>query len=102
MSTGVTSACMLPHVMAFNADVTRPALARIAEAFEAADAVAAVRDFVAALEPLGVPHTLEQAGGRREEFAAIADDALTDPAVAVNPKPVTHEDLVGLLEAAWS
>jgi alcohol dehydrogenase len=99
---GVTSACMLPHVMAFNADYVGPGLARIAEAFEAANALAAVREFVAELEPLGVPHTLQQAGGRWEELAAIATDALTDPAVAVNPRPVTHNDLVGLLEAAWN
>jgi alcohol dehydrogenase class IV len=99
---GVTSACMLPHVMAFNADVTGPALARVAEAFAAADAIEGVHDFIASLEPLGVPHTLQQAGGRWEELAAIAQDSLTDPAVAVNPKPVTHGDLIGLLEAAWS
>ncbi|WP_354701592.1 NAD-dependent methanol dehydrogenase [Paraconexibacter sp. AEG42_29] len=113
MIHGVTSACMLPHVMAFNADVTAPRLARIAEALgaatqatpeaeSAAAGVAAVREFVDRLEPLGVPHTLQAAGARYDELPDVADHALTDLSVAVNPKPVTRDDLIGLLQAAWS
>lgn len=105
MLHGVTSACMLPHVVAFNADVTGRQLERVGAAFGTAGgaaAVAALRGFVASLAPLGVPSTLQKAGARRDELADVAEHTLGDLSVAVNPKPVTHDDLVGLLEAAWS
>jgi alcohol dehydrogenase len=98
---GVTSACMLPHVVELNSDVTGPQLARLDEIFGGA-AIDGLRDFIRRLEPFGVPHTLKEAGARQEELEAVADHTLTDLSVAVNPKPLTRDDLLGLLQAAWS
>jgi alcohol dehydrogenase len=68
----------------------------------AAAAVEWMKAFARSLEPLGVPHTLQAAGGRRGELADVADHALHDVSSAVNPRPVSREDLLGLLDAAWS
>jgi alcohol dehydrogenase len=112
MIHGVTSACMLPHVMELNAAATGPQLRRIGEVFGAAStdtdaaagalAVSGMHEFVAALEPLGVPHTLAAAGARREELSAVASEALRDMAVAANPRPLEHEDILRLLDSAWN
>jgi alcohol dehydrogenase len=110
MAHGVTSAVMLPHVMEFNRDVTVDRLARIAEPLgchtghpeaDAVAAIAAIREFVATLEPLGVPRTLQAAGADRAGLALVADHVMADHAVATNPKPVTREAILALLHAAW-
>ena len=45
---------------------------------------------------------LRDVGVSREDFAAIAHDALEDLVVATNPRPVTSvEDVIEVLEAAW-
>lgn len=109
---GVTSACMLPHVMAFNAEHTAPRLRRVAQAMgvdvramddaqAAVAAVAAVRAFVRSLEPLGVPHSIEAAGGTRSALAHVAERTLEDASVAANPRAVSRTDLLALLDAAW-
>ncbi|MFA4927775.1 MAG: iron-containing alcohol dehydrogenase [Patulibacter sp.] len=113
MLHGVTSACMLPRVVEFNGDVTGAQLRRVGEAFDVADSrtpdedvpavtVAALDAFIRSFERFGVATTLEDAGARREELADVADHALTDLAVAANPKPVTREALTALLESAWT
>ncbi|AQT82358.1 maleylacetate reductase [Mycolicibacterium litorale] len=109
MTHGVTSAIMLPHVMAFSEALTRPQLRRIAEAMgrdtrdlddaEAArQAIAAVRDLVARL---GVTDTISAAGGHREALPALAERIMGDSAVAASRRPVTRDDVQRLLEAAW-
>ncbi|MDT7681753.1 MAG: alcohol dehydrogenase [Pseudonocardiales bacterium] len=106
---GLTSAIMLPLVMEFNAAHTAPGLRRIAEAMgtdttglddcQVADAaVRTMREFIASL---GVPHTLRAVGANRDALPAVAQRALGDPAVAASPRPVSTQDLLELLEAAW-
>lgn len=106
---GITSCITLPRVMAFNAFATLPRQRRIAEAMgsdvdhlsdeaAAAEAVDAVRRFVRLLD---LPHTLRQAGARREELPLVADKAMGDVAVAANPVPVSRDDILTILESAW-
>ena len=106
---GLTSAIMLPLVMGFTQDQTGPRLRLIAEAFgtdtrgmderAAGDAaIAAVRGLI---DSLGLTHTISTAGGRREALPAIAEHVMGDPAVAACPRPVTGQDVLTLLEAAW-
>jgi len=106
---GLTSAIMLPEVMAFNAEQTRPQLRRIAAAMgadvglcddaeAAVQAVATMRRFI---ESLGVPHTLSAVGARREELDLVVEHAMSDPAVADNPRQVTRDQLLRMLQAAW-
>jgi len=101
MSHGYTSCVMLPHVMRWNAEITRERQARIAAALgrpgvEAADAVAEL------IAGLGMPTRLRDAGVAREQFEAIAAGALDNMWVRSNPRRIRGvEDIVALLEAAW-
>ncbi|MBT2269513.1 iron-containing alcohol dehydrogenase [Rhodococcus erythropolis] len=104
---GVTSAIMLPHVIAFNARSIQEKAQRIASAFgrtihpgtTAADAARdAVRELVA---NVGVPATISGAGGRRDALPAIAAHVMLDHTISANPRPITESDILRLLEAAW-
>lgn len=109
MTHGVTSAVVLPHVMAFTEELTRPQLRRIAEAMgcdtrdqgdadAARRAIAAVRSLVTRL---GVTDTISAAGGRRDALPTVAERIMGDPAVAVSRRPVSRDDILSILEAAW-
>ena len=106
---GVTSCVMLPHVMDFNYDVSKPRQASLADAFHidrrdlsdedaAKEFIAELRGFI---KGLGVPTTLSEVGVTKEDFPAIVADAKVDFVVATNPRPVTDADIAGLLEAAY-
>jgi alcohol dehydrogenase class IV len=109
MTHGVTSAIMLPHVMEFNAALTQPQLRRIAEAMghdtrglddatAAGQAIAAVRNLITRL---GVTDTISAAGGHRDALPDLAERIMGDSAVAASRRPVTREDILTLLKAAW-
>ncbi len=49
----------------------------------------------------GLPITLSEADVKKEDFESIAKKALNDGAMIVNPKHVSYEDVIGILEAAW-
>jgi alcohol dehydrogenase class IV len=109
MVHGVTSAIMLPLVMEFTREQTLPRLRAIAEAMgedtrglddnAAADrAIAAVRELIRSLE---VPNTISSAGGSLDVLPKIADHVMGDHTVATCPRPVTKEDVLELLHAAW-
>lgn len=106
---GLTSAIMLPRVMEFTAAHIGPRLRRVAEAMgedtrglddtEAGDrAIAAVRGLISSL---GLTDTISAAGGAHEALPGIADRVMRDPAVAACPRPVSRDDVLRLLEAAW-
>jgi alcohol dehydrogenase class IV len=110
MLHGVTSAVMLPEVLRFNAPVVGPRLERLGEVLGASPGVGAdggngmidaLGDFIAELEPFGVPHTLSAAGATRDQLPAVAGRVLGDMGAAVNPRPVSHADLMALFDAAW-
>ncbi len=107
---GHTSCVMMPAVMAYNQDHVGDRQAWIAELMDrdvhgadGKEAAAAGRDAVAQLvRDLGLPSRLREVGVGREDFAAIAHDAMQDLVVATNPRPVTSvEDVIELLEAAY-
>ncbi len=98
---GHTSCVMLPHVLRFNAEVTREPQARIAEALgrpgmAAGDAVAEL------IAELGQPATLREAGVTRDQLPAVAAAAARIFWVRANPRPIrSAEEVLPLLEAAW-
>jgi maleylacetate reductase len=107
---GHTSCVMMPTVMAYNKDHVGDRQAWIADIMDKdvrnaspLQAAAAGRDAVAQLvHDLGLPSRLRDVGVGREDFAAIAHDAMQDLVVATNPRPVTSvEDVIELLEAAY-
>lgn len=106
---GVTSCILLPPVMAFNRPVTADRQARLAEAMgvsmsgltEDEAAEAAELQLRSMLADMGVPTRLRDVGVGHEHFSELADEALQDMIVAGNPRPVTLEDAVAVLEAAY-
>lgn len=49
----------------------------------------------------GLPTTLSEANVKKEDFEAIAEKALNDGAMIVNPKQVSHDDVLKILEEAF-
>jgi alcohol dehydrogenase len=107
---GVTSCITLPHVMRFMADVAPERFGPIAEGlgvrFDERNARAAAMEcaermakFVAEFE---VPHRLRDAGVPRAEIGTIAGTVLEEVERASTVgRPITREELVQLLEAAY-
>ncbi|MGC8228113.1 iron-containing alcohol dehydrogenase [Pseudobacillus badius] len=109
---GVANACMLPDVMEYNAQdgKVQKRFRDIAQAMgisveglsdkEAADqAVAAVRELS---QSINIP-SLEEAGVKREQFEQLAEATLNEEiSIMVNPRDVTEQEVVKLLELAYS
>jgi maleylacetate reductase len=108
---GVTSCITMPHAMRFMASIAPERFGPIAEglgvrfdlnnpspgALECADRVA---QFIAQFD---VPHTLKDAGVPHNEIHQIAATVLDEVERSkVVDRPVTREEIVGLLEAAYS
>ena len=107
---GVTSCVMMKAVMDYNREhvgarqsVIAECLGRDVRGMSAADAASAGREAVLQLvQDLELPRRLRDVGVTREDFPALAHDALEDLVVATNPRPVRSvADVVGVLEAAW-
>src|SRR6516164_6533367 len=93
-----THAVVLPYVLAFNAPAAPEAEHRIAAGFGANRAIDGLQDL---RRELDAPRALRDLGFTEDAIPEAADAIL--PAVLPgNPRPVTAEDLRGLLRAAWS
>lgn len=101
MSHGYTSCIMLPHVMRWNAAITKPQQNQIALAMGRGntDAPTAVAELVASL---GLPTRLRDLKVQKEQFEQIAAGALENLWVRTNPRPIkSKDDLIQLLNDAW-
>jgi alcohol dehydrogenase class IV len=106
---GVTSCILLPPVMAFNRPVTAERQATLAEAMgvrtsgmdEVEAAEAAERELRSMLSRMGVPTRLRDVGVGPEHFHELATEALQDMIVAGNPRAVTAEDALEVLQVAY-
>ena len=106
---------LLPHCMEFNMDTIGHLYGRLYlhlggyENFVKAKvedygrlSVQTVRDMTARYhEFCNLPITLSQAGVKKEDFEAVARTALNDGAMIVNPKQVTFDDVIAILNAAY-
>jgi alcohol dehydrogenase class IV len=109
-SHGRGNGLLLPYVMRFNLPVRRREFARIAALLgedtaglgeqEAAErAVAAVERLRA---DVGIPGRLRELGVREEQLRPFAEKAFGIRRILrVNPRPVTVEDLEGILRSAY-
>ena len=97
---GHTSCLMLPAVMEWNAPVnsSRQALVSSALGCESASAAHLLDQLISNLD---LPRGLISAGISRDEFATIADGALSTPWVPKNPRPIGGaEDVLQILDLA--
>jgi maleylacetate reductase len=82
---GVANSIMLAHVVRYNAEAVPDEVARIAEAFGADDAAAAIDAFRARL---GLPGRLSEVGVTEDDLEALAEQASKSVPVRNNPRPV--------------
>ncbi|WP_414636044.1 maleylacetate reductase [Amycolatopsis sp.] len=93
-----THTVVLPHVLAYNQDHAPAARAAMSRALgTSGDPAIRLWDL---LHDWGAPTSLRELGMRREDIATIVCRTLANP--YANPRPVTAEDLTGLLTRAWS
>jgi maleylacetate reductase len=98
---GITSCVMLPAVLRWNAAANAERQKRIGELMGAPGRPASdlVRELVAGL---GLPTRLRDIGIRREDFPAIAEHSMHDPAIPANPREIAWpQDIVEILDIAW-
>jgi maleylacetate reductase len=95
---GLANAVILPHAIRYNVDAVPDAVGRLAEAVGVDDLAAAVADLV---RRVGLPTQLADCGVTLEDIEAVAKAAPGNHNVANNPRPVTAEDALGILTAAY-
>lgn len=107
---GIANAVLLPHVMRFNLVAATQRFADIAQALgepiEGLSARVAADRAIAAVESLsqdiGIPRYLEDLDVPRSGMDDIARDGMTNSRqVLPNPRHVTYEGLIGILEHAF-
>ncbi len=107
---GVTSCITLPHAMRFVASISPERFEGIADglgiAFDArnpsAGALACADRVAAFIAGFDVPHTLKAAGVGHNELRAVAEAVQHEmERFAVVDRPVTLDDVIALLEAAY-
>jgi alcohol dehydrogenase class IV len=107
VSNGVVEAMLLPHTMRFNAPVTGARLSRVADALDAkpqangSPAERAIAAVERVLAEVGLPARLRDAGVVDTVLPQVADHAMDDWSLTQVPRRAGHDDLMGLLQAAW-
>jgi maleylacetate reductase len=91
-----THTIVLPHAIAYNRAAVPQAMARLAAALSAKDAVEGLYDLAARL---GAPLALQQIGLQERDLDIAAEIATRDP--YYNPRPVTREGIRRLLDDAF-
>ncbi len=107
---GAGNGLLLPFVMRFNLPARRKEFATIArllgEDTTGLDEEQAAERAIRAVERLraniGIPQRLRDLGVQQSQLRALAEKALGIKRILrVNPRPVTMDDLLGILEAAF-
>ena len=106
---GIACSLFLPYVLEWNGEVVKSRFRDMAKAFglhvdERSDevCVSLVVNAVRELETrLGVPQHLNELGVKKEDFEVMAEKALQDPCTGGNPRDVTKEDIIMLMERAY-
>ncbi|TNH86523.1 L-threonine dehydrogenase [Aeromonas hydrophila] len=105
---GVCNAVLLPHVQAYNAQVSAARLKDVARHMGvdvsamndeqgAAGAIAAIQQLA---RDVKIPAGLEQLGVKVDDFNLLAENALKDACGFTNPKQASHAEIVAIFRAA--
>jgi maleylacetate reductase len=94
---GLANAILLPHAVAFNASAVTAEVDQIGAALggEAVAAIDALRAEV------GLPGRLSEVGVAEDDLEAVARLSQANANVSRNPRPVTEDDALSILRAAW-
>jgi maleylacetate reductase len=94
---GLANAILLTHSIAFNAEAVPDEVGRLSGALgaDAATAVDALRS------DIGLPGRLSEVGVGEADLEAVARLSQSNANVGRNPRPVSEEDALGILQAAY-
>ena len=111
---GIAMSILLPHVLKFNLETLKPAYAELllplagAEIYattpkeeRAQKAIEFVTAFIKQFESVGLPTKLSDAKVTEDQFDAIAQTAINDGAIVVNPIMATKEQVIEILKEAF-
>lgn len=112
---GDAMAILLPHCMRFNLDVCRAryeelllflcgpeVYVRTPAEQRAQASIARIEELLGRLNALcALPVRLRDTKAREADFARVAEAAVNDGAMIVNPREATREEVVEVLKAAW-
>ncbi|MGD9677281.1 MAG: iron-containing alcohol dehydrogenase [Vulcanibacillus sp.] len=112
---GDAMAILLPHGMEYNLDVIANFYAELLLPIAGADIYAVtpkenrasklieiIREYNSFLnKEANLPNRLRDVGVKKEDFAQIALTAINDGAIIFNPKEVSYEDVMNILEKAY-
>jgi len=95
---GLANAILLTHAVAFNAAEVPDDVARIADALGGSDAPGSIDALRAAID---LPGRLSDVGVDDADLDAVARLSQSNRNVANNPRPVSEDDALAILRAAW-
>lgn len=105
---GKVCAALLPAVMRFNLPVVAEKYAVLAGILEPApegdeqDKAAGMIRFLLNLnKKLGIPSRWRELGIEKKDFEELAEKSLSSGSLKANPRPVSKDDLVKILEENW-
>jgi alcohol dehydrogenase class IV len=98
---GTLNAILLPHVIDYNKEVLAHKLPILRATMGLAPDADLARVFLDLNARLGLPPGLQALGVDVAIFDAIADASLADNAHKTNPRPLSRQDYLGLLKAAY-
>jgi alcohol dehydrogenase class IV len=107
---GLANAILLPHGMEFNlianpkkfANIARSMGEHVESSIRLMEAAMSAVDAVVELaDDIGAPATLESVGVTKESIPKMAEDGMKSGHIAVNPRHVTLEDAMMILEKAY-
>jgi alcohol dehydrogenase class IV len=94
---GLANAILLTHAIAFNAEAVPDEVARLSAAL-GADAATAVDGLRASI---GLPGRLSEVGVGEDDLEAVARLSQANANVGRNPRPVSEDDALSILQAAY-
>jgi alcohol dehydrogenase class IV len=94
---GALNAICLPAALRFNAPVAPDAVARLAEAMDAPDAIERVEE----LARVGGFERLRDLGVPEEELDDVAEATVARPGAQANPRPASAAEIAELLHSIW-
>ena len=108
LAHGMANACVLPYVMAYNAEACPEKMVELAKAIDLPVSGDMEKDkylLADALKGLCVKlgiRTLREQSVPEEAFDRLAEDVLREPVLGFNPRQgVTKEDVIGILKKAY-
>lgn len=105
---GVCNAILLPHVVRYNAEVSKDKLRKVAILMgvnphilnEKNSADLAIEAIVKLSNDIEIPKGIKELGAKEEDFNTLATNALKDACGLTNPKQATLEEIIGIYRSA--